>query len=514
MRRFLLLMVVVAMAAGGLTYWMLMAEEGKPAGVFPANADPYQMLMADVYYTSDEQLRELAAWRDDHLTPHFDAGYITTHMTADEKAWLEAQGYQVVINIPLTNEMNQPRNPNPDGSGIPGYACYRTVPETFATLDQLELTYPDLVEKIDIGDSWEKVNFGQFNLGYDIWLLKITNQNTSGDKPVLYISAAIHAREYTPAELATRYAEYLLNNYGIDPDVTWLLDYHEIHIIPQGNPDGRVIAETGLLWRKTVNNTDGCGSSNPPSSYYGVDMNRNFPFGWGLAGSGSNPCGETFRGSSALSEPEPEAIYNHALTIFPDQRPNDLTTPAPITTTGLYLDLHSYGNVSLWSWGFTPDPAPNDDGLRRLGRKMGSFNNYQAAQALSYQTSGTTKDFTYGELGVAGYTIELGTSFFQSCSYFENSIVPVNIPLLVYAAKASRAPYQLPIGPDARLLSLNATAVAPGTPVTLGASIDDTRYYNAGSGGTEPTHKHRSGGVLRRCAAVGSGGDSASAGGG
>ena len=77
--------------------------------------------------------------------------------------------------------------------------------------------------------------------------------------------AAIHARELTTAEVATRFAEQLVQRYGVDPDVTWLLDYNEVHILAQSNPDGRKMAEAdagnpnianeNAYWRKNVNNT-------------------------------------------------------------------------------------------------------------------------------------------------------------------------------------------------------------------------------------------------------------------
>ena len=54
--------------------------------------------------------------------------------------------------------------------------------------------------------------------------------------------SAIHAREYTTAELTTRFAEHLVNNYNVDADITWLLDHFELHLVPQANPDGRKIA--------------------------------------------------------------------------------------------------------------------------------------------------------------------------------------------------------------------------------------------------------------------------------
>ena len=57
--------------------------------------------------------------------------------------------------------------------------------------------------------------------------------------------AEIHAREYVTAETAARFAEYLMANYGIDPDITWLLDYYKVYIVTMTNPDGRKMAEGG-----------------------------------------------------------------------------------------------------------------------------------------------------------------------------------------------------------------------------------------------------------------------------
>jgi murein tripeptide amidase MpaA len=103
----------------------------------------------------------------------------------------------------------------------------------------------------DIGNSWDKVTAGGA-AGYDIYALELTNQSfeVPGGKPTFFLMAEIHAREYTTAETATRFAEYLVNNYGTNPDITWLLDYFRIFIVTMTNPDGRKFAETGELWRK------------------------------------------------------------------------------------------------------------------------------------------------------------------------------------------------------------------------------------------------------------------------
>ena len=123
-------------------------------------------------------------------------------------------------------------------------------------------------------------------------------------------------REYTTAELATRFAEYLVENYDRDPEITWLLDYYEVHITPHANPDGRKIAETGIYWRKNTDNDDGC----LLSEWWGTDLNRNSSFKWGFPGSSSYSCDETFRGPASVSEPETQAIQIYASSIFPDQR--------------------------------------------------------------------------------------------------------------------------------------------------------------------------------------------------
>jgi hypothetical protein len=62
--------------------------------------------------------------------------------------------------------------------------------------------------------------------------------------------------------------------------------------------------------------------------------------------------------------------------------------------------------------------------------------------------------------------------------------VPNNLPALIYAAKVARTPYLTSLGPDALGLALDSAEVQRGTPVTLSATVDDTRY--SARNGTEP----------------------------
>ncbi|HSM50040.1 MAG TPA: M14 family zinc carboxypeptidase, partial [Thermoanaerobaculia bacterium] len=335
---------------------------------------------------------------------------------------------------------------------------------------------------VDIGDSWEKGTPGGAP-GYDLLVLVLTNTAVPGPKPRLFLHGAIHAREYTTAELALRFAEELVAGYGVDADATWLLDHHEVHLLVQANPDGRKQAESGLLWRKNTNEAY-CGAT---SNSRGADLNRNFEYQWNCCGgSSSNACSDTFHGAGPASEPEVQAIQAYMRAIFPDQRGTGLLDPAPADATGVYLDLHSYSELVLWPWGFTSSVPPNGPALRTLGRKLAWFNGYEPDQAIGlYPTDGTTVDFGYGDLGVASYTFELGTTFFQACSVFEQTILPGNLPSLRYAAKVARTPYLTPSGPDAVGLAVAPSPVAPGETATVTATLDDTRFST--ENGPEPT---------------------------
>ncbi len=373
----------------------------------------------------------------------------------------------------------------PEPQSIPGYSCYETVEETFAAGDAFIAAQPMLASWANAGSSWLKT---QGAGGYDMKVLKLTNSATGGAKPKLFVNSAIHAREYTTAPLVLEFARWLVNGYGSNADATWILDHHEVHLMLHTNPDGRKRAETGLSWRKNVDNAY-CANSNNR----GVDLNRNFGFTWNTtAGQGSSgvQCDLTYRGPSAASEPETRAVEAYIRSLWPDRRGPGLNDPAPADTSGIHLDIHSYSQLVLWPWGETATPAPNATALQTLGRRLAWFNGYTPQQSIGlYPTDGTSDSPSYGELGVASFTIELGSAFFESCTTYNNTTKPANLPALIYAAKVVRTPYITPAGPDVLTPALSSNAstsgVAAGTVVTLTASATDTRFNN--SNGAEPT---------------------------
>jgi hypothetical protein len=361
---------------------------------------------------------------------------------------------------------------------IPGYACYETVEETYAAAESIVASKPQLATWFDVGDSWKKT---QAQGGYDLKVLKLTNSAVPGPKPKLFVNAAIHAREYATAPLVLSFARWLADGYGSNADATWILDHHEVHLLLQTNPDGRKKAEAGLSWRKNVNTAYCSGNS------VGADLNRNFSYSWnvtGGTGSSGNPCAETYRGPTPSSEPETLGVENYVRSLWPDRRGPGLDDPAPADTSGIHLDIHSYGELLLWPWGVREAPAANGTALQTLGRRFAWFNGHTPEQSIGlYPTDGTTDGVSYGELGVAAFTFEIGTSFFQSCSSYTNDIQPKNLQALIYAAKVVRTPYLTPGGPDATGVTL-PPAVPAGTPATLTAQVSDTRFNQ--TNGSEP----------------------------
>ncbi|WP_225412281.1 M14 family zinc carboxypeptidase [Stigmatella hybrida] len=451
------------------------------------------------HYEREDQVRTVAQ-RFQHLMVDRAKKLIRTEATPEDLEVLRRAGLQVEIDPDATALMQRilAALPKPGGlKSIPGYACYRTVEETYSTMDSLVLKAPALASLVDIGPSWERTQNPQ--AGFTMRALRLTNSATNAsvpDKADMVVVSAIHAREYTTAELMTRFAEWLVNQHGRDAEATWLLDNFRFHFVLHANPDGRKRAETGVLWRKNTNNSRGsCGSNS-----VGIDLNRNFPFHWNTTPDGSSgyPCDETYRGPTPGSEPETQNIVRYTAGtpgmggvysggVFPDRRADAADALAPDDYRGMFFDIHSYSQLVLWSWGDLTTPAPNGPALQTLGRRLAAFNDYTPQQSVElYPTDGTTDDTFYGALGVPSYTIELGIDFFEDCDSFESSTFPLNFAAMRYAARNLHAPYRLPSGPDTTAVSTGLASVAPGTPLPVTATVDD-RGFNQ-SNGTEPVH--------------------------
>jgi hypothetical protein len=406
------------------------------------------------------------------------------------------------------------------GSGypsIPGYQCFRSIVGTYSTMDDLVANHGDIAQIDEIGPTWQKTQ--NPDDGFTMRALRITNLATADsdpDRPRMVVFSSIHAREYAPAEVDTRFAEYLVNGYGVDPEATWLVDHNDFRLILLANPDARVLAEQQIYQRKNMDVINGPCGDEDAFSQPGVDLNRNFPFHWNITnglGSDSDQCSQTFRGPSVTNSPmvqgtpEPEtqnlvqyvagtcdAAGNCSGGVFADRRNGSMAgtgggddgDAAPDDTTGFFVDMHSNAALVLWPWGDTSSPAPNQVPLRTLGRRIAYFNHYTPEQSDQlYPTDGTTDDTMYGLLGVPGFTIETdGADFFQDCGSFDASTGPDNVAALRYVARALYAPYRLPSGPDTISVSIASDLIAIGDEIQIQAHLDSSRFNQ--SNGNEP----------------------------
>src|SRR5438270_2089124 len=225
-----------------------------------------------------------------------------------------------------------------------------------------------------------------------------------------------------------------------------------MHFFFQAEDGIRVLTVTGvqtcalpILWRK--NRRPPAGASNNPACT-GVDINRNFDFLWDFtthfsarAGvrNSTDPCDpEVYIGPAAVSEPETK----NAVWML-DQFPG----------IGYFIDIHSYAEDILYSWGDDDDQSksqqmnfrnPGFDGKRgvqgdadykeyipgvdktaaqKLAKAMSAAiqtvrgRKYTVMQSMSlYPTAGCSDDYAYSRHftdaskgRVLSYTIEWGS---------------------------------------------------------------------------------------------------------
>ena len=467
-----------------------------------------QTVALRIYFRSTQERDQLANELDVSEAPTTD-GYLTAYVNRGDYdaqlATLESQGLRVEVDQEQTYQLNHVAdlfNTTPwDGNPDTFYNGYHTVDENYAYMDSLVAQYPTLAEKVDIGNSWCKTHAGQCTWpnswnGFDLYVLHITNRNIPGPKPVFWYEAGIHSREIATMEVADRYMSLLLDQYNTNPDSHWLVDYTDIWVMPHFNPDGHHIVEdfgnVSMYQRKNADKDDGCSSNGS----FGTDDNRNFPFLWGCCnGSSGAPCDETYRGPSAGSEEETQAVTTKIMSLIPDQRGPNNNDPAPITTTGIYQSMHSNASLNLYPWGWTGSPSPNNADLANIGKHFKasnaypSGNNYQTCQPPNclYGVDGDSADWGYGVLGIPSYTTEVaGSTFFPPYACLDNpyttcgdsdstigaGIWPTNKGPLVYSAKIARTPYLTTHGPDASGVATTPMTVTQGTPSVLSGTIN------------------------------------------
>ncbi|HXF47856.1 MAG TPA: M14 family zinc carboxypeptidase [Verrucomicrobiae bacterium] len=331
------------------------------------------------------------------------------------------------------------------GAGLLGASMggYHTYSEVKSFLDSIRAARPDLVSPVfTIGQSLE---------GREIWGVKISNlPNGSDGRPEVLYTALTHAREPMSMEVLLYTIRHLLQNYDSDPFVTGLLNGRDLYFIPVVNPDGYVYNQTtnpsgGGFWRK--NRRPNAGGS------FGVDLNRNFGYLWGLDefGSSSNPANETYRGAAPFSEPETQRLRDFVLS----------------RNFKIEIDYHTYSNLWLFPWGYGTEPAADYWLYRALADSAVQHNGYIPGPGWQlYLTNGTSIDWAYSSntaSPIYSFTPEVGgpnDGFWPSLPRIPVLAAENLMPNLFYASIADNPKKILPPEPP-EFLSLD-TQVANG----------------------------------------------------
>ena len=268
-------------------------------------------------------------------------------------------------------------HPLPDAFQLGGMGGFFTWQEMLEQLDAMRAAHPDLIS--------EKVPFGISVEGRPLHMVRIsTTPDVDADKPEVLYDALHHAREPASMHQLITFMWYLLERYGTDPEVTYLVDHLELYFVPCINPDGYVYNELmdpagGGLWRKNRRpNGDGT---------VGVDLNRNYGEGWGAddLGSSPEPFSDVYRGPAPFSEPETQAI-------------RDLCNTHEFR---LALNNHTFGNLLVYPWGYLPSfYTPDSAVFVNHGVQLTTTNRYRfgtADQTVNYVVNGGSDDWMYGE---------------------------------------------------------------------------------------------------------------------
>jgi hypothetical protein len=309
-------------------------------------------------------------------------------------------------------------------SALPsGRQTYRTYEDIQAELKKLVADNPGLVRPIDIGTSFQGRHIQGVEIANDV--------NGSDGRPVFFLMALHHAREWPSAEAAMEYAT-LLTKQRNKGRIAALLASERTVIVPLVNPDGFVssrsfqgvdpadairdpdtgaeqdlsngltpstveaIAPPGGILTYRRKNCDGAvpNGNMPCELQWGIDPNRNYGNLWGGPGASQDPTSQSYHGPGPRSEPEVQAVWNYSRT-------HQVTT---------LISLHNVAALVLRPPGLHGGgKAPDEARMKEIGDAMASATGYTSEYGFQlYDTAGTTEDDTYAAEGGYGYTIEIG----------------------------------------------------------------------------------------------------------
>jgi carboxypeptidase T len=268
---------------------------------------------------------------------------------------------------------------------ILSYTSFRTSAQVDDAVNTLHSTYPSLTTIVNLGSSIE---------GRPITALRISNlpinDPTKGD---VVFTSLIHAREWITVETLLYITDRMLQQYATDPTLRANMDRLQIWIIPVINPDGFLYTQTtDRYWRKNRrDNGDGT---------FGVDLNRNWGYQWGLLSGSSNvTSNDTYHGTGPFSENETARLRDFL---------------SGLTNLKTLVSYHSYSELYLRPWGYTTSDPPGEQTLRSIALRnidrIQAVHGHVYTETIGYTSSGETTDYLWNDYRAASFTPELRPS--------------------------------------------------------------------------------------------------------
>lgn len=361
--------------AQGLPTWEVRAYADFPVRIVLHDAEALQDLLARV------PLRSFA--REDVKSMAETGVIVEPRVTEAEARALEAAGF-AFERIPDVEQQERRaieaewRRQAEAGEAslrtLPDKGVYHTHAQIGTILQAAETNHPTLCVRSTLGTS---VN------GRDLWTLKITdNPGVEEAEPEVRLAGTIHGNEPPGQEMLLYLIDWLTTQYGIDPDVTDLVDNTEIWITPCLNPDGL--------------------TSGTRTNAHGIDLNRNYPVPNGAIG------------DDGTWTQEPETI---ATRTFGEAH------RFVVSENG-----HTGTMVVNYPWDWTYTRAPDDAALILLSLEYSTYNTpmyngpfYHGITngADWYIVWGSLQDCSYHFQGNAEVTIELSTSYAPPASQLD-----------------------------------------------------------------------------------------------
>lgn len=194
-----------------------------------------------------------------------------------------------------------------------------------------------------------------------------------------------------------------------DLEVLHLLFSRQLWFVLVVNPDGYARNEEQRIWEhhgkdvgQRKNTRPGCGKV----LENGVDLNRNYDvcFSRDSVGSSTDICAEDYRGPTAFSEPETQAIRDF------------VERPEMNISTG--LNYHSYGRYFNIPFACEASGVPSADKLaifQDIAKEMATYNHFAYGQPWKesnlYTVNGETSDWMWQTHGIYAMSPEVGPGF-------------------------------------------------------------------------------------------------------